>query len=234
MDDYFAGSTRPAQPAAPPQPPAAPYPHAQTWPQAPAWPGQPAPPFYAPPAPGMSAGAKVAIGIAVAVAGLFVIGILAAVAIPVFLDHRAKDEAARTTVSLPESIGGMARLTDANSAQLEEHLSSAALPGDHLAGVYGNGTMRVAVGVTKKYMSFAEQRGFLAGAQREAQGDGVTFADTDAGSLGGTMRCGSYTARVTTCLFVDAGAYGTVLVIDAAQDPIALARTARAAVEHRA
>lgn len=230
MDDYFVGSARPAQPPAS-------YPHAQSWPQAPAWPGQPPPAYYPPPAPGMSTGAKVAIGLAIGVGAFIVIGVLAAIAIPVFLDQRAKDVSNRTSVSLPESIGGMARLTDATSLQVERQLRSLPLAGDHLAGMYGDGTTRVAVGVTKRYMSPAEQRGFLAGAERGARdsdGTGATFARTNAGSLGGQMRCGTLAVGVTTCFFADFGVYGTVLVFGAPGDPTDLARTARLAVEHRA
>jgi hypothetical protein len=164
------------------------------------------------------------------------VGIVAAIAVPALLDQRAKAVAARTTVSVPEQLLGMPRLTDPVSAQGERGMEGLPGPGDHVAGVYGTGAVRVLVGVGQYHLTQKDQREFLARARSEATGRDLHLTDVEAGALGGTMRCGAAAVAVqlTLCVFVDAGSYGIVVVSGPADDPTGTARAAREAFVHRA
>jgi hypothetical protein len=246
VDDYFAGSSSPQQPpAVPPQtwsavppPPPPPPPGVGYQPPPQAWP-PPAPPTawtYQPVQPGMSTGVKVLIGVAIGLGSIIIIGVLAAIAIPVFLNQRTQDLAAHTTVSMPPVAAGLALRTDAASEQLAQRLNVASMPGQHLAGAYG-GTARpeVLVAITKHHMSPGDQRAYLAAAVRGARQVSPTaldFEDVDAGSLGGEVLCSSAPA-VTVCFFVDAGAYGSAVVVGTPDRATQLVPQVRAAVERR-
>ena len=233
MSDYFAPPvpSRDARPAPP----------------TPVWPGQasvtpvPAPAAIPgwPPYTGssMSGGLKVLIGLGIAVGSFVLVGILAAIAIPVFLNQRAKSVAAATTVSIPTQVVGLTRLSDARSLELEQQLKNQ--PGQPEAGVYGvQGSVRAAVTVSRHAMSTVDINSFLSGAESNFQNKGlgaVSFADVNAGHLGGVMRCATVTLpHVTVCMFADHGAYGTVILYGPAAGQSGTARSVREAVEHRA
>jgi hypothetical protein len=186
----------------------------------------------------MSTGTKVAIAVACAVGGLVILGILAAIAIPVFLDQRAKAAAAGITVTIPETIGGYDRLHDASATALERQLLSPDTPGHGTAAVYGtNGHIAASVSIWTHPMTSRARAQFLAGAERGAatQGDGKlsAFTDADPGSLGGQMRCAQLSNVVTLCMFADAGAYGSLMVGQPLTSGAAFAVQMREAVEHR-
>lgn len=249
MDDYFAGSVtaRPGSDGPPQQewapapapPPSAPAP--QAWQAQQAWPYPQQPVWqYAPPPQGMSRGLKVLLGLGIGLGALVVLAILAAIAIPVFLDQRAKALAARTTVSLPDRVGAMVRLGTPQAAAIEARLAGIPGPGTHLAGVFGTGgTVQLAVGVTRRASTGADQQAYLRGSERgldAVAGTTVAFADENPGTLGGSLRCGVMTppgGSATVCFFVDAAAYGSVIVYNGSGDAVAVARQAREAVEHR-
>jgi hypothetical protein len=253
MDDYFAGSAGSAPRSGPPSawPPApyqpAPYQPASDQPASyPPAPFVQTAPTYPPPgwnpqfAPsGGSGGSRALIIVAAVVGTVIVVGILAAIAIPVFLNQRAKAEAARITVSAPATVGGWTRLTDPTSRAIEQQLLAAPGPGTRVAGVYGSGGRKQAFfSAGHVAMSFADRRDFLAGAEsgaaRSTELGGAVFIDADPGVLGGRMRCTSLaTGNVTVCLFADAGAYGSVTVFGSVNQGVTLARTVREAVEHR-
>lgn len=252
MDDYFAGSTgrqaTPATPAAPPYTPPAPpstppgwaappvhavpsYPAAphQAWgtpqvPQQQAW-GTP----YAPPREGLH---PALIAVIAGVGAVVVMGVLAAIAIPVFLNQR--DLARSTVVTAPEQVLGMPRLTDPLSAAAESRMQGLPGPGDHVAGVYGTGDVRVVVGAARYHLTPGDQDSYLDAAVAEATSQGVTLADVEEGRLGGTLRCGTSSgAAMTICVFVDGGSYGVVVVTGAVEDPSGTARAAREAFVRR-
>lgn len=238
MDDYFAGygSQRPAPPepfGVPPYPP----------PAAPGWHHQPAAPGWNPQwavTDGAGSGlARVLLWLAVAVGAIVVLGVLAAVAIPVFLDQRATGEAGRTSVSAPATVAGWSRLTDPASLALEKQLVSVSTPGVHVAGVYGtDGRPHAFFGASHAAMSFRDRRDFLAGAeagaQRSPETAGAVFSDSDPGRLGGTMRCATLVrTEATVCFFADAGAYGMVTVFAVGEQGQGHVRTLREAVERR-
>lgn len=215
MDDYF-GHSGPPQQLSP----------------APAW----GAPQITPAPSGMSVGVKILIGVGILMSSFVMIGILAAIAIPVFLEQRAKGVAAQTMVEIPSVAAGLPLRVDAVNDRLAQSLRDISLPGEHLAGAYGGRTQAEAiVGITKQRMSPADQRDYLAGSENavaEGSADGALFGDVAPGSLGGRLRCSSAPTR-TICLFVDAGAYGSVVVFGTPERGQALARDLRAAVEHR-
>ena len=250
MDDYFAGSVTRPQPQQPqplpqpplPQPPFPPQqeppPYARVgWapPSASAgFPSYPGAPFPYQPA-GRPTSHKVLLGFAIGMVLLVVVGILAAIAVPAFLDQRAKAEEARTTVEVPEQVLGMPHLTDPVSAQGERGMESLPGPGDHLAGVFGTGSIRVLVGAAHYHLTAKDQREFLDAARSEATDRSMTLTKVAAGKLGGTMSCGAavVSVQMTLCVFVDGGSYGIVLVTGPVDDPTGTARAAREAFVHR-
>lgn len=206
----------------------------------PGWPAPPLPPYgVAVGRQGMSTGAKVAIALAAAVGGLVVLGVVAAIVIPVFARQHAKAEAAHISVSLPEQVAGYQRMTGAADEALRQSLTS--FPGEAgtpSSAVYGRaGSPVLAVVVGKHVMSSFEQDAFLTGATRSAKASGAVLVDHAPGPLGGTMRCGQVAAPAeTVCIFVDAGAYGRIEIAgstssDSSADQLVL--SVRSQVEHR-
>jgi hypothetical protein len=259
---FFAGS-RPAAPPVPPLPP----PHLPL----------PAPPFggvpQGPPAFGNVPSAPVpylhpyaapargglpgwAIALICAVAGVLLILIAAAVAIPVFLHQRDAAVAKATTLSPADQVSGMTQSTDPRMQQATDPMTSA-LSGcgcfqpavtssyqdpdrTHVLIVIGARFLRPADDLTRE--SF--QRNFWKGASASAAGPnaaGTTLGpvrDMDPGRLGGTLHCAAMStggAAGQVCLSVDAGAVVTVLDLvraDLQQDPDLIV-TARESIEHR-
>jgi hypothetical protein len=251
VDDYFGGSTprsavpagwAPPPPAALPPAPALPYGQAPPyavpagWSAPQSWNGQQS---WVPPASGGRSPATTALIAVAAVFGtLVVVGLLVAIAIPVFLNQRGKDVAARTTVAIPPTAAGLPLRTDAAGERLAQPLRDLDIPGTHLAGAYGGAARPEAVvGITKHYMSPADQRGYLRGsvaaARRASDNESAEFGDIAPGLLGGTVRCSS-ASTMTVCFFVDAGAYGSVVVFGTEERAMELVPQLRAAVEHRA
>jgi hypothetical protein len=237
VDDYFVSVGTPvAAPAPTPAPAWSPAPSVATpdpWAQpapgaAPAWPAYPTAYPGAVPQPGTSTATKVLIGLAIALGSLVVLGILTAIAIPVYLHQRDKAEAARTVVSVPDTLVGYPRMSGDIATQIEQQLKAAPGPGDHLVAVYGTTLPVVAVSVTKQAMTPADQRAFLRGVESTSD---VPLSERDPGAYGGTLTCGTERSA-TLCVFADSGAYGAVMVFDS-DDPMTTVREARAAIEHR-
>jgi hypothetical protein len=215
------------------QPPAPPY----GVPAPPPYPGGYALTPYGPPPPaGLSTGAKVAIGLAIAAGSFVVICILAAIAIPVFLNQQAKAIAARTSVSLPDTVGGDPRLPE--SAQVGVRSLAAQIPaeGHAQAAVYGRGTTATVVVIVGSHaLNAKDQSDYLAAVDdSEAKNAGVVEAKVPAGPLGGTVQCGaSPDGRRTDCAFVDAGAFGVIDVLGTGPDAQRRVLSIRSEVEHR-
>jgi hypothetical protein len=224
VDDYFAGTVQrapatvaPAYPSAPAYPPYPPVPQQQPWPYA-------APPSSGPSGP--------VIALIAVVATVVVLGVLTAVAIPVFLQQR--DLSRRTTVSVPAEVAGLPRSTDAAGQTAEARLQALPGPGDHVAGAFGAAGTRVVVGAARYHLSSKEQRDYLSSSVAEATAQGVHLASVAPGRLGGSMRCGtSSVAPMTICVFADGGSYGVVVVTGPTADPTGTARAAREAFVHR-
>lgn len=191
-----------------------------------------APPFATATRHGMPVWAKVLLFVGAA----FLLLIVAAVAIPVFLHQRAKATAARTTVQMPATAAGLVRLTDATSLRYEQHLLQAPTPGRHVAAVYGTaaGERRALVLAGTAAMTQQDQAEFLAGAERGASKSlPVPFKDVAPGKLGGSMRCGDDPSlQLAICVFADGGAYGAVDLLGSERDSTRAVEI-REQVEHR-
>lgn len=176
MNDYFGRSSVPAAPqvtAYAPTPPATGIPNPPSGPPNAPWgspmaSAQPMAPgqaqgwgqstqWLAYQSSGRSTGTKVAIGLAAAVAAFVALGVLASIVIPVFLNHSGRSLAARTTVSVPAQIAGMAPLADAGSSGYVETLQGMPGPGRHVAGGFGNGGVFVVVRGSSVGASLATQ-----------------------------------------------------------------------------
>jgi hypothetical protein len=228
-------------PSAFPAPPQYGAPPAATYPPPPGYPagypaGYAAPGFGPPPQAGRSTGAKVAIGIAIAAGSLVVLGILAAIAIPVFLNQHAKAIAARTSVTLPDSVAGYAKLPAAAQQSVQSLVAQMPAEGHAQGAVYGHGvTPDVVVIVGSHVLTASDQRDYLAAVNdSERKASGLEEASVPAGPLGGTLQCGSSPdGRRTDCAFVDAGAFGVIDVVGTGATAQQLALAVRSEVEHR-
>ncbi|MDP9220945.1 MAG: hypothetical protein M3P23_10460 [Actinomycetota bacterium] len=197
-------------------------------------PGSIAPYPYAT-APGRSTGVKVAIALGAAAATLVIVGILAAVAIPVFLNQRAKSEAAHISVSLPAQAAGYPRLTGSADAQIQQLVADVPHEmGTPQGAIYGTGnTPRIVIIVGAHPMTAAVQNGYLGGVARSEHASGLTQTPVPAGSLGGQMQCGVSADKTRTdCAFADAGAFGVIDVAGSGADTNALVQQLRLVVEH--
>jgi hypothetical protein len=173
--------------------------------------------------------------VAAVVGGLVVLGIVAAVVIPVYLNQRAENVARHTTFVLPASIAGAPRM-DGNIQQTLQMQMSALPPGwaAPQAAAYGTGTSVRAVVVGGLHYIPAEHRSeFLNGMLSSTVAQGTTVTDTPSGPLGGTMKCFETAAgRATTCAFADGGAWGVIAVPGAGAAAHDQILAARAAIEH--
>jgi type II secretory pathway pseudopilin PulG len=183
----------------------------------------------------MSTGLKVLVIVGAALGVLVIVGILAAVAIPVFLNQRAKAQAAATTISLPAQMLGLTQLHDARSLQMEQQLRQQ--PGQPHVGVYGmQGSLRAAVTISKRAMSPADRRSFLAGAESEdvPNAGSLSWSDVGPGRLGGVMQCATATKLpFSICVFADAGAFGTITLFGPYTGRADVALALRESIEHR-
>jgi hypothetical protein len=178
------------------------------------------------------------------VVGTLVVGLLAAIAVPVFLHQRADSLAAATTVSLPPSIENLSRVTgpDADS-MLIAVMNQYPDPPPLLQGaVYSDRDRHTLVVFTMKWTEALDadyRRGviarFEAGVHRQPAGVHASdAADRDAGRLGGRMSCVTLTGTSIgqACVAVDPAAIVVVYDFSPSLDTD-LPRRAREAVEHR-
>jgi hypothetical protein len=141
----------------------------------------------------------------------------------------------RTTVTVPDSVLGLPRLTDSTSASLEQRVQDLPGPGDHVGGLYGDGSVMLVVGAARYPMGRSDRKDFLKAAAEEAKRQGVTLSKARPGSLGGTFECGHHaTLPMTLCVFVDKGSYGIIAVAGPGSNATLTARGAREAFVHRA
>lgn len=198
------------------------------------------------PAARQSTGAKVLIGVAAGVGGLVLLLVVAAVAIPVFLNQRGNALAARTTISMPATAAGLVQLNDpASQKSVRQALDLVRGSGRvgkcqcafgiPTASLYGTpaGQRRALVVVTRATLSSADQASFLKGARESAGAAAVNWHSAPAGPLGGQVMCAALPTRnATACVFVDPGAAGDIAVLGTTNGD-ELAAELRTAVEHR-
>lgn len=170
-------------------------------------------PWAAPRPAGRSMTAMVLIGVACGFLVLILVGIMVAIAIPVYLNQHAKSTAAATTLALPAQVGTLVKLTDPASLSVASQLS-ATLPKGYQVGVYGNpGHQRLIVYVYPRFLPPGADAAFVASSAEGAASNGISMHVVDPGSLGGKARCGELPGQAATqCVFADsAGAVGVLL-----------------------
>jgi hypothetical protein len=226
-------------PPPPPPPPGPPYgtathsfggppppPHGAAWQQV-----RPAPYPVAP----RSRAVTALIAAAVVLVSIIGIGVVSAVAIPVFLSQRMKAEWRSTTIALPATFDGGTR-TDVPSSAIPQVPDDVIEPLQVAGYRTGDGATLV-VGLTKARRPMTDQdqaearRGVVAGmAMRDVQ---LTLTESDPGQLGGWFGCGAVTGNpATACVATDHA--GIVMIVVAGSDaPVADARRLREASVHR-
>ena len=168
------------------------------------------------------------------VVGLVGTGILAAVAIPVFLSQRLKADYQATTVQLPATFNGHKQNTTAQAKALAKSLAIDDIQVKDIA-VYGTiGPDAVIILAVKPpaAMSVVEQAAQREDIEREFAAQGTPLSliqEPDPGELGGWIGCGSTEAGPEICLATSAGSLVAVFSPRRGDDPVKLLREARAA-----
>ena len=174
-------------------------------------------PFQTFPPPGRSTGAKVLIGLAIGVLGFVILGILAAIAIPVFLSQRATP--ANRNVVLPAMLLEQQKLS---SADLDVGANAAVAALQNINGLtetqaayYGSGgepVFVVAAGKLPHRPTSDIQQSFFS---ETAKNNNATLSPTGSGPFGGWMQCGQATtdvgSPVTMCVSLDSAAVVAVV-----------------------
>ncbi len=167
--------------------------------------------------------------------------ILAAIAIPVFLNQRHRAEAAQYSITEPAQIDGFTRSTTGRAkVALDTMLASLtaqdAARTTALAYTDSVGTIRVVVAVEKRVLLPSEIDAAIAGQERGYAGASIAsirFEPVAVGQLGGRMDCARTSARGSVCFFANAGSLGGVILIDQTGDLAAASQRALAQVLHR-
>ncbi|MDQ1643565.1 MAG: hypothetical protein QOJ90_2916 [Actinomycetota bacterium] len=191
---------------------------------------------------GLPAWAIVVIAVPV---GLALLGILAAIAVPVFLNQRAKALDAATTVVFPASIENLPRQTGIDAQNAMDSVLSR-LPRDFRdaqAGIYSDRSRHQIVVLSMRPPKGAGRipidasvTDFWAGAHHGTP-TSVTMSepvDRDAGRLGGRMSCATLTGASTGQVCVAVDSIVLVAVFDLSPSPDRnLPLRVREAVVHR-
>jgi hypothetical protein len=181
---------------------------------------------------------KIVLGV---VGGLFVLGILAAIAIPVFLSQ--KQRPANRAVSIPTTLLGQSQVhtpdLDAMGSRTIADMTAAKGPWGPVSGAYyGTGglpTFFVAAAKVTVRPTPADEADFM-----KSVASGATYvvlAPVGPGPFGGKMECGSATdatgIQTTTCFSIDTAAITIIVVLESSPDQAALlARQIIGSVEH--
>jgi hypothetical protein len=225
-DDY--GFFTPARTAAPPSQPGVP-----AQPSVPAAFGTPAPfggpvpppPLAAPAQSGLPVWALVLIGFG----GLFALGIIASVALPVLLSGRQHSQLAATKVSTPTALLGLPRSADpatqSQAAQLAADIPSGFTARQSAGYVGGSSTLLVAAAKPQHVLTLAEQesltRSFWANeAASVPDGSSLAAPSTPAGAgATGTLTCADeITDDGAAMICIDAQATAVVVFVLASTD----------------
>ncbi|MDQ1465429.1 MAG: hypothetical protein QOC73_2370 [Actinomycetota bacterium] len=201
---------------------------------------QPGGPQYFPPPPppgGMPAAIKIVLCV---VGGLFVVGILAAIAIPVFLSQ--KQRPANRAVSVPATVLGQMQLhtpeLDNAAAQAIAGMQRPNAPWGLVSGSYfGTGglpTFFVAAAKVNIRPTAADETALFGSL---ASSTGAALSPVGAGPFGGRMECGPLDAAggtaMTQCYSIDNAAIVAIVVFESSPNQAALlARQIIGSVEH--
>ena len=252
--DFFGPGRRPATPPGGPPGPGYGPPPAQPYGTPPARPQQqpygapqqhsfappplPVSPYAQPPrqayhpVPRRSRAVTALIVVAVTVVGVIGLGVLAAIAIPVFLHQRTRAEWRATTVALPETFEGGQRIAAAPDLQPQTPLGMARMD---VGNYRTDAGVRLFVVAAKALdpQSVEDQaearRGLLAGLASQ----GTVLQEKDAGALGGWFGCGTVNSTPSTaCVATDHGSV-VAIIVSGSDDPAAEALRLREAVVRR-
>jgi hypothetical protein len=168
------------------------------------------------------------------VLGLVGTGILAAVAIPVFLSQRLKADYQATTVHLPAKFNGHKQNTTAQAKTMAKSFAVDDIQIKDVAvyGTVGPGAVIIVALKPPAAMSDVEQAAQRKDIERAFAAEGTPLTliqDPDPGELGGWIGCGSIEAGLEICLATSAGSLVTVISAAGGADPVKLLRQARAA-----
>ncbi len=227
----FRAAYRPAPPgfatsAAPTAPPAQPTSPPASLTLPPVYPTSlPGYPTAPPPQTGLPAWAIVALCVPVV---FIVIAILAAVAIPTFLNQREEAIAAKTTVTLPETVEGLERLRTAEAEAVIE-AQVAALPTDLFrdtkGAAYTDGVDRTVFVQVARFTRLATPQdlddaitGFQEGATSDLPpGVGASaFQERPSGALGGRINCATLTGATSGQMCIAVESSTVVALVDIA------------------
>jgi hypothetical protein len=178
------------------------------------------------------------IGLIATGVAVFLLAIVAAVAVPVFLDQRLKAEFQATTVKLPAELNGQKRNTGAQARTVARTFAVEGIGVEDVA-VYGPVGPKAVIILALKppaAMSSTRQEVERADIERSFTAQGTTLAlhaEPDPGPLGGWIGCGSTAAGLEVCLATSAGSLITVISAAGTGDPVARLRQARAATVTR-
>lgn len=203
-------------------------PYQQTYPQHPGYanswgqPGRSFPP--APPAPQPRTGPSTGKIVAIALAGILLLGLLGGALFMVKgkgalpgLTPAAAPAATAVTMSLPPVIDGHPQIDNESSRQLVDAARQqlAAVTSDAVVGMYGDPgqlpAFVIVAGTTTAGSPDQVLTGMAAGFQQSLGSQELNFVDQPAGPLGGTMRCAEH-APMTTCMWTVDGAFGMNMV----------------------
>jgi hypothetical protein len=154
------------------------------------------------------------------VVGLVLLGIVAAVAIPVFLNQRARATYAATRIVLPSSVDGLPRnpaIKVAATVRQSQQDTDQVLPGVFVVsglgyGSAGNGPAAIVlVAHSRHALSAVEQATMRLGAIARISRQGDSLAPEPAGRLGGSFDC-LIRDTATTCIAADPAGVFTITV----------------------
>ena len=211
----------------------APPPGVPGYPQAPGWgPGLPPPPRRG--MPGW------VIALICTMATLFIGGILAAIAIPVFPSQHAKAEYQATALALPDTINGIPRLSGGPvpvDQSLETEVKRVLPQATIDTAAYRDGGTAVAIILIRpgRALNAADQLVLRTANDRLHRRPGRDHRDqAERRSPGGLVRLRIHVhPDHDVCGVVDASSLMVIVVSGQGPDAVNLARTAREAVEHR-
>jgi hypothetical protein len=220
--------TYPTSPGYPPQPHYVEHPDASVFPAAPEvpWVPQHAAPGAYNTGAGRSTASKVLIGLAIAALGLIVVGILAAIAIPVFL---SKQKPANRNVVLPATLVDQQRLSDPDLAadttfevtSMQQHIPGGSQTQAAYYGLAGTPTFMVVAGKLARRPTTDDVTAFFSSSGTAAD---PKLTKMGSGPFGGTLECGLATVdgkSLTSCASIDSAA--AIIVIASNTDPSQLA-----------
>jgi len=210
---------------------------------------------HAPPTAPASSGSRLprwAVVTLVSAGALFAVAVIAAIAVPVYLNMHAKSIADSTTIATPAQIGDFSQATDQRALgaaqQFQQQMMADEGPArmkEVLAAIYQQGSIRalVVAGRPTKAMTEADQgkfiQGFVDGYERSS-GVPPVMSPVVKGSLsglGGLFSCAQVEVGNTVdvlCLATSPGAFEVILVEGAAySEATDIAITLREGVEHR-